>query len=494
MRSIALIVVLAVQPAGAALTTDAEREQAAERLSARALDTIEGILGPGHAKVHIEVQGERAEISSETEILSPIEKASSAGQAATRLLDLPGYFKDRAAEEAAKPKPETPAPQQFYQKDNERSRHDAGFQIKSIQATVVLDSALDAAVVRDVSQLLPQVLKIDTTRGDTITILRATMRPAWKSAFATPSDWRSASYAIGAGVTILIAALIAGLGLILAGRSLGRELGSRIRPEPTPLPAGNIEAIPELTPGVPPGILDAGTPGTAGGAPLLGRRFDFLTGKDPELLARALSTEKAEDLSLFFGHLAESIPDLASRLFAHMPGDVQAEVSQSLVRLSVADPDRLSAIEDRLRQAVENGVIGPQSLGRILSRVPGDARADLLGRLAARDAHAVEEVERHVFAFENLGNLNAAALRRLLGAVAYEVWGPALRGAPAELIDRVLADLPEGPRQMVRDLAATPQPREKINEARSKILDALSAFAAKGEVDLGRPEEGSEMV
>jgi flagellar motor switch protein FliG len=78
--------------------------------------------------------------------------------------------------------------------------------------------------------------------------------------------------------------------------------------------------------------------------------------------------------------------------------------------------------------------------------------------------------------------------------VAYEVWGPALRGAPAELIDRVLADLPEGPRQMVRDLAATPQPREKINEARSKILDALSAFAAKGEVDLGRPAEGSELV
>jgi flagellar motor switch protein FliG len=273
---------------------------------------------------------------------------------------------------------------------------------------------------------------------------------------------------------------------------LGRELSSRARAEP----ASAAETLPELSPGAA-GFLEADAAGgqaTEASTPLLGRRFDFLVGRDPDLVARAVSAEKPEELSLFFGHLAESIPDLASRLFAHLSPEVQAEVSQSLMKLSVADPDRLTALEDRLRQAIEHGVMGSQSLGRILSRVPGDARADLLGRLAARDARGVEEVERHMFSFEDLEGIGAASLRRLLGAVSYETWGPALRGAPRALIEAVLSDLPDGPREMVSAASAVPQPREKIEDARSKILDAYFALGAKGELDLGVEKNNEDLV
>jgi hypothetical protein len=349
--------------------------------------------------------------------------------------------------------------------------------------------------VREVSQLLPQLLSLDQPRGDTLSILRAPLRPAWKSAFATPKDLRSAAYAIAGALVVLLTALITFAGLILAGRSLGKALGKELSAkrgeEPGPEP---VEELPELTPGVD-GLLEGGAEGAdAAATPLLGRRFDFLVGKDPEQIARAVSVEKAEDLSLFFGHLAESIPDLASRLFAHLPQAVQAEVSQSLLKLSVADPDRLSAIEERLRLAMENGVMGPQSLGRILSRVPGDARADLLGEIASRDARAAAEVESHIFSFDDLDGLEATALRRLLGAVAYDTWGPALRGAPRGLVDAVLADLPEGPRDMVRAAVEVPQPRDKVEEARAKILDAFAVLEAKGEVTVARAQKKEDLV
>ena len=97
-------------------------------------------------------------------------------------------------------------------------------------------------------------------------------------------------------------------------------------------------------------------------------------------------------------------------------------------------------------------------------------------------------MQRHVFAFEDLGSLSAVDMRRLLAAVPYDVWGPALRGAPQGVLDRVLADLPEGPRASVRDEASAPQSREKVASARSRILDALAALAAKGEVSLGGSE------
>ncbi|HEX4048866.1 MAG TPA: FliG C-terminal domain-containing protein [Elusimicrobiota bacterium] len=492
MRSLALIAVLAASPAAFA-STDAEQAQAAERLAARAQDALDAILGPGRSKVEIDVAGDHSEINSDTEFLFPMDKGSAAARAAAHLLDLPGYVKDKAAGPPA-PKPDAePPPSESYQKQQEASRHDGGFQIRSIHATVVLDSRLDDAAVREASQLLPSLLTLDMTRGDTLSILRAPLRPAWKSAFATPGDWRSAAYALGGGLIALAAALIAFAGLVLAGRalgrSLGRELASRPRAEPAAAPV-EVEALPELSPGSA-GFLEGGASaaGAAGGAPLLGRRFDFLAGRDPELIARAVAAEKPEELSLFFGHLAESIPDLASRLFAHLSPDVQAEVSRSLLKLSVADPERLTALEDRLRRAVENGVLGPQSLGRILSRVPGDARADLLGRLPAGDA---EEIERHVFSFEDLERLAAAPLRRLLRAVPYETWGPALRGAPRALVEAVLLDLPAGPRELVRAAAGAPQPREKIDEARSRILDAFAALEAKGELAVG--EKNGDLV
>ena len=524
-----MIAVLAASPV-AASSTDAEQAQAAERIAARTQDALDGILGPGRSKVQIDVAGEHSETDSDAEFLfpmykapkekspgdlAPADKGPSAGRAADRILDLPGYSKDGVLEPFApkagglpgfhsvqrdtpssqrEPPAAAPAPEPF-QKAHESSRHDEGFKIRSIHATVVLDAALGEALVREVSQLLPQLLSLDTTRGDTLSLLRAPLRPAWKSAFATPSDWRSASYALGAGLFSLLAALIVFAGLVGAGRALGRSLGreltARGRSEP-PASAVSAETLPELLPGAA-GFLEAGGPGAeaASPAPLLGRRFDFLIGRDPDLIARAIAAEKPEELSLFFGHLAESIPDLASRLFAHLPSEAQAEVSNSLLKLSVADPDRLTALEDRLRQSIEHGVMGPQSLGRILSRVPGDARAGLLGRLAARD---VEEVERHMFSFEDLEGLEAAPLRRLLGAVPYETWGPALRAAPRALVDAVLADLPEGPREMVRSAVDAPQPREKIEEARSKILDAFTALQAKGEMSLGGAEKDEDLV
>jgi hypothetical protein len=505
MRRLALLAVLAVSPVAAA-AAESEQVLAAERLAARAQDALDGILGPGRSKVEIDVAGEHSELNTDAQFLFPMDTGPRAPKAkapppAAQKLTLPGYVDlpgmpghtVETAIDAPRPEPApAPAPSsshQLFQEEHEASRRDQGFLVKSVHATVVLDSALDDGLVREASQLLPQLLALDMTRGDTLSILRATLRPAWKSAFSTPGDWRTAAYALGGGLVALLAALIVFAGLVGAGRALGRSLGQELstgRSLPEPVSA---EALPEISAGTA-GFLEAES-SRGGSAPLLGRRFDFLVGRDSDLVVRALSAERPEDLSLFFGHLSESIPDLASRLFTHLSSDLQAEVSQSLLKLSVADPDRLTAIEERMRQAVENGVLGSQSLGRILSRVPGNARADLLGRLDARDAEAVE---RHMFSFEDLENLGPAPLRRLIVAVPFETWGPALRGAPGGLVEAVLQDLPEGPSKLVRAASSSPQPREKVEEARARILDAYAALEATGDLAVGGARRGEDLV
>lgn len=499
MRWLWLALILAAAPCGAAAVVDAEEAQASERLASRARETLDSILGPGRSKVLIEIRGERSSLRTETTIVSPLDRVTMTVGEAARILDLPGYSKMKAVDpvmpggtaQKAAEKPEEP---QFTQKDNEQSERDNGFEIKQIAATVVLDTALSEEAVRDVAQLLPQLLRIDGSRGDSLAILRAPIQPAWKVAFASPESVRSASYVGAAVAAVLLAIIIFSLAFVRAARVFATELGKRKGGDGEDddfLPA---EPLPELVPGAPSGLLDAGEAGGGQPLPALGRRFDFLAEREPADAVRALAGEKPDDLAVVFSYLAQAMPDVASRLFSGLSSEAQAETSSALLRLRIADPDRLSDIEERLKRVVEHGVEGSERLGRILSRVALDTRSDLLGRLTLRDHQGAADVERHLFTIEDLETLSPVELRRLITAIPYEDWGYALRGVPSGVVDRVLAELPEGPRELVRDLLSAPQPRDKVLESRSKILDARDSLAAKGEIKLGAAEAGSELL
>lgn len=344
---------------------------------------------------------------------------------------------------------------------------------------------------------------MEGARGDVLTVLRAPMLPMWRRAFLTSEGIRSAVFFGGAALLLL--ALVFWLSVtayVIAMRSVRTfvaELGARrgaggMSPLPVAGAQAALGAAPELVGGIPSLAEPADISGTAAKPHALGRRFDFLTTQLPEDAAELLSKETPDDLALLFGHLADSNPDAATRLFSMLPPPLQGEVSQALVRLTTSDPERLSMLESRLKTAVEFGVRGPERLGRILSRLPSQEREELLGEIMSRDSAGAEKVEGSLFPFERIGELAPAEIRRLLPLVPYGDWGVALRGAPAELVDAVLTQLPAGPRAIVRDALDIPQPREKVLETRSKILSQVYDLAAKGQIAIGGRGSATEMI
>ncbi len=496
-----LIAVALLAVPAAAAETSADESLVSERLSSRALAVLDGMLGPGRAKVLVEVRGERLQVRTETEILTPLPQEGAFGahngvKEALRLLDLPGYYKDRpVSAPAEKADPVAVQSLQPFHKDFEHSLRDAGFEIKKIEATVVLDSALTETEAREAAQIAPQLLRIDATRGDVLSIVRAPMRPAWKTAFATPGDWRQLAFAASGLLGALIFVIILAAAFVRGARVFAKELVSRRESALGPAAAMG-EPLPELMPGSPAGLVEGGFGGESGTVPVaaMGHRFDFLETADVAGATRILAEEPPADLAQIFAYLAKLAPETASRLFSKLPADVQAEASAALLKLKSVDPDRLLVIEERLKVLVVNGLRGSQRLATILSRFPGDERATLLGRLAGSDSSGVEEIQSQLFAFEDFDTLSPADLRRVMGAVPYESWGLALRGAPQSLVDRVLSELPEGPRGLVREEAATPQPRDKVVAARSKILDTVLDLAAKGQVRLEQSAGAEETL
>lgn len=491
-----LLLVLCLTSAHAAEPPmDLDESKASERLSKTAREALEGIVGPGRVKVLVDVRGERVRMQTDTEMVYPLDKPTEPEKPSADVIDLPGYTRSKSAPEPGpKPKPrekeEEPTPG-FYQKAHEHRDRDGGFEIKSLQATVIFDSSLSDDLVREASQLAPQILHVDNSRGDGFTILRAPLRPVWKDAFSTAGDWRSAAFAAASALIAVILVLIGGASFVQAARVFASQIANR----PPKQPEEPEAELPELADGMPPALEETPAQVVEEGQLAIGRRFDFLASSEPATTVRVLSSLEPDDLAMLFSYVAEGMPDVASRLFTRLPAETQAAVSKSLLKLESAEPKRLDDLESRVRSAIEVGVEGPDRLAKILSRVSDDTREEMFARLAVEDEEGVKDVQSRLFSFNDVDRLAPAELRRLIAAVPYETWGWALRGAALPVLDRVLAELPEGPREMVKETASTPQPREKVVDSRAKVLDALLALSQDGSIKSEKPrDKGDELV
>ena len=405
-------------------TTDAA--EAGQRLTTEAAGFLDQLLGPGRARVLVTVQGETSETRTQTDTITPIKTPAKLAKA------LFGHVQVQAQEQAQKQLQAAaalPPGFDYLQKDQEQTLRQTGLLIKSLHATVFLDSSVTEAQANQVRQLLPDLLRMDAARGDILTVARAPLLPPWRRIVM-----QDATHAAFWFVTALVLlAFIGAIGYFTAMRAIRTfvaEVGKARRssaaelPQIEAWPAGGrrVEELPEVLPGGVPALTGDVPDFESGGPSAPARRFDFLAAAPLPDLAEQLAHEKPADLALLFGYLADTHDSLASRLFAALPAHLQAEVSQHLSHLNTADPERLSMLEGRLRTAMELGIRGADRLGRILSRMPASQREGILGEMMSRDPAAAEKVESSMIPFESLSELPDAQLLRLLTAVPGQDW------------------------------------------------------------------------
>ncbi len=477
MRRLLLLLSLLCVPQCWAL----DEAELAAKLSSEANEFLASLLGPSKAKAVVTVEGERSTTQTQTEVMTPISSPDKVDQRS-----MPGYTNEEENKKRI----------EYTQKDQENTQRTSGLIIRRLRVAVVLDTGLAEAQINAVRRLLPDLLHMDTNRGDELSVLRVQLMTPWRSALLSPEGLRLSALFGGAAALLIVISFFAYLTALRMTRVFAAEFARR------PAGGGAIEgqaapqmvAAPMILPGGIPSLTEPQGAQEPGAVPALGQRFDFLTSRPAEELVRVLAKEPAEDLALLFGYLAQSNPDQATAIFALLEPALQSRVSAGLARLTLADPERLAILENRLKNSVEFGVRGTERLGRILSRLPMEERQGLLGELMSGSPEQGSEVERSIFPFEGIAELRPNHLRRLILAVPYQDWGVALRGAPENLVNRVLEELLGGTRELVREAMDAPQPRAKIIEARSRVLSSAYALAARGEVVLGGEGASAEMI
>jgi flagellar motor switch protein FliG len=262
-------------------------------------------------------------------------------------------------------------------------------------------------------------------------------------------------------------------GVELGGR-LAREIGgrdfasnvnditSRKRPHPSPLPT-NLRLVP--------------------GEGMKSKRFVRLREAEDEKLSRLLAGERPQTIALVLSHLSAR---QAGGVLSHLQPNLQTEVIRRLVDLEETDPAVLQeveqALESRLSKQVSmqrRRVVGLEAVGGILEASDSDVRLQILDNLAAGDRELAEQFTPQPMAFDDLAELDDAALAEVFRAVDPQCIVPALLGALPAITERVLRILPGSKAELLRRKLRQPGPirlsdmdaaRQNIAETATRIM------------------------
>ncbi len=203
--------------------------------------------------------------------------------------------------------------------------------------------------------------------------------------------------------------------------------------------------------------------------------FEFLREAEDDKLARLLADERPPTVALVLSHLP---PERAGEVLACLPPDGQVEVVRRLADLENTDAETLREVERALEArwskqfAVERRrEAGPETVAKILASCNGKIRGRILDNLASHDRSLAERFGDRPIAFDDVARFNDAALLAVYRAVTPEVALAALLGAPEQLVERILRQMPPKEAKQWRGRLKHPEPirLSDIEEARRQI-------------------------
>jgi flagellar motor switch protein FliG len=248
------------------------------------------------------------------------------------------------------------------------------------------------------------------------------------------------------------------------------------------------------------GVLEKAL-GVAKAEQLLGRLQQGVSGagleaikwQDPRDLAEMIKTEHPQIVAMIAAYLE---PEQAQSLMQQLPDEV---VEQVIPRLAMLDALSPSAIQE-LSESLENlftaeprqariSIGGVDVAAKLLNRI-GSARAGrVLSTIGAVDPQLASVLSDRMFVFEDLFDMDDRSFQILLRAVDQKLLVSALKGAAAQLQDKVLRNLSQRAAQMLREEIETARPmrQAEIDDARKQILTTAQTLEREGKIIL-RPQ------
>ncbi len=253
-------------------------------------------------------------------------------------------------------------------------------------------------------------------------------------------------------------------------------------------------------------ILEEGlTPEEVDG--LLGRRaafqgyeasiWDRLQDADPAFVGKFLLREHPQTIAYILSMLPSSF---GAKVLLQLPDSRRADIMNRTVNMRDVSPKAAQIIENRVIELIneieaEKNSVGTNKVAELMNELDKPQVDNLLNSLESISKEAVNKVRPKIFLFDDLLYMPQRSRVILFNDIAGDIVTMALRGAPNEIREAVLACISPRARRMIEsDLASGTQgvnPRE-IAIARRAVAQEAIRLANANQIELKEKETAKE--
>lgn len=227
---------------------------------------------------------------------------------------------------------------------------------------------------------------------------------------------------------------------------------------------------------------------------LLGRNskgLEQLKWMDPRAIADLIRHEHPQIIAIVMSFLD---PDQAAGVLTQFPERVRADVIMRVAALDGIQPAALQELDEILEKQFSGQsnvkaatMGGVKKAADILNFVDGAIESQVIEVIKQQDADLSQEIQDHMFVFENLQDIDDRGMQTLLREVSTDQLLLALRGAAEPLKEKIFKNMSSRAADMLRDdLEVAPPARvSDVEAAQKEILSAARRLSDAGEISLG---------
>lgn len=228
--------------------------------------------------------------------------------------------------------------------------------------------------------------------------------------------------------------------------------------------------------------------------------FEFLKKADPAQLFSFIQDEHPQTIALILAHMPINS---AAQVLSKLPGDLRADVAGRIAQMDQTPPEVIRRVEQVLEKKLSTVLSqemtqagGPKALVDLLNRVDRATERLIMDSLGESNPELAEQVKNMMFVFEDIVQLDDRAVQAILKEVDMKELATALKGVNAEVGQKVFKNMSERAVNMLKEDMEFMGPvrLRVVEEAQQKIVSVIRRLEEAGEVTVGRAGEEDVLV
>lgn len=228
--------------------------------------------------------------------------------------------------------------------------------------------------------------------------------------------------------------------------------------------------------------------------------FEFLKKADPAQLYSFIQDEHPQTIALILSYMPlNAAADVLSRL----NGELRADVAGRIAQMDQTPPEVIRRVEQVLEKKMSSMLAqemtqagGPKALVDLLNRVDRTTERLIIDSLTESNPELAETVKNMMFVFEDIVQLDDRAIQAVLKEVDMKELATALKGVNQEVSGKVFRNMSERAVGMLKEDMEFMGPvrLRVVEEAQQKIVGVIRRLEEAGEVTVGRGSEEDVLV